>query len=115
MHLQEKAIKRKDSEAFDVSDLNFHNSIVEGSQNDILSTVYNAFSNLMLKSRRRTNKIAGVAQESLEDHQKLSLAIKSDNRNLAHQAMFTNIDKIEGNMNRILCRQKKFPSKSKAG
>lgn len=98
---QKKAIEMKDLELFNVTDLDFHNAVVKGSQNAILVSVYNAFSNLMLESRRRTNKIPGVAEESLKDHQKIFLAIKSGNGKLAHRDMFTHIDKIEQNMKKI--------------
>lgn len=101
LHEQNKAIKMKNLEAFNVADLDFHNTVVKGSQNDILAAVYDAFSNLMLESRRRTNKIPGVAEKSLKDHQKIFLAIKSGNRKLAHRNMFTHIDKIEQNMKKI--------------
>ena len=98
---QKRAIKSKDLEFFNVADLDFHNAIVKGSQNDILTAVYNAFSNLMLESRRRTNKIPGVAEGSLKDHQEIFSAIKSGNGKLAHRSMFTHIDKIEQNMKKV--------------
>ena len=71
LYRQKKAIKMKELGLFNVADLDFHNAVVKGSQSDILAAVYNAFSNLMLESRRRTNKIPGVAEESLKDHQKI--------------------------------------------
>lgn len=101
LHRQEKAIEMQDLELFNTGDLNFHNAVVKGSQNDILVAVYNALSNLMLESRRRTNQIPGVAEESLKDHQDIFLAIKSGNEKLAHRSMLTHIDKTEHNMKKI--------------
>ncbi len=98
---QKKAIKVKDSETFSVADLDFHNAVVKGSENDILVAVYYAFSNLMMESRRRTNKIPGVAEEGLKDHQKIFSAIKSGNGKLAHRYMFIHIEGIEENMKKI--------------
>ena len=86
---------------FNVADLDFHNSVVKGSQNDILGAFYDALSNLMLESRRRTNKIPGVAKGSLEDHQRIFLAIKSGNRDLAHRTMFTHIEEVGQNMKKM--------------
>lgn len=115
LHLQKKAIKTKNSEIFNVTDLDFHNAVVKGSQNDILTAVYSALSNLMLESRRRTNKIPGVAEESLKDHQKIFLAIKSGNGKLAHHDMFTHIDKTEQNMKKIFIPLEKASFSSGGG
>ena len=92
---QKEAIRTGDLDFFNVADLDFHNAIVKGSQNAVLTAVYNAFSNLMLESRRRTNRIPGLAEESLKDHQKVYLAIKSGNKKLAHSSVFIHIDKAE--------------------
>ena len=115
LHQQKKAIKTKNSELFNVADLDFHNAVVKGSQNDILTAVYSALSNLMLESRRRTNKIPGVAEESLKDHQKIFLAIKSGNGKLAHHDMFTHIDKTEQNMKKIFIPLEKASFSSGGG
>ena len=56
---QEKAIRTKDLELFNVADMDFHSAVVKGSQNDILAAVYDAFYNLMLETRR-TNKSLGA-------------------------------------------------------
>jgi len=101
LHQQNKAIKMKNLEAFNVADLDFHNAVVKGSKNDILIVVYNALSNLMLESRRKTNEIPGVAEGSLKDHQKIFLAIKSGNGKLAHHNMFTHIEETGQNMKKV--------------
>jgi len=98
---QKEAIQIQDLEVFNITDLDFHNAVVKASQNDILVAVYNALSNLMLESRRKTNQLPGVAGESLEDHQNVFLAIKSSNEKLAHHSMFIHIDKIGQNIKKI--------------
>lgn len=105
LYRQKEAIKAKDLELFNIADLDFHDPIVKGSQNDILVAVYNALSNLMLESRRRTNKIPGVAEESLKDHQNIFLAIKSGNEKLAFHSMVIHLDKTEQNMKKILIKE----------
>ena len=98
---QKEAIQMQDLEGFNTSDLDFHYAVVKASQNDILVAVYNALSNLMLESRRKTNQLPGVAEGSLKDHQNVFLAIKSGNEKLAHRTMFIHIDKTEQNIKKI--------------
>ena len=74
---------------------------VRGCKNSILEAVYNAFSNLMLKSRQRTNQIPGVAESSLKDHQEIFLAVKSGNAKQAYRYMLIHMNKTERNMKMI--------------
>lgn len=85
-------------EVFNTTDLDFYYAVVKASQNNILVVVYNALSNLMLESRRKTTQIPGVAEENLKGHQSVFLAIKLSNEKLAHRSMFIHIDTTEQNI-----------------
>lgn len=99
--VQRQAIQKKDIEDFSRADLDFHSRIIKGCKNNILETIYNSFSSLMLQSRRKTNELPGVAEENLKDHQDIFWAIKSRNAREAHHFMVTHINKTEQNMRKI--------------
>lgn len=98
---QKEAIQKQDVEVFNIADLDFHYAVVKASQNDILVATYNALSNLMLESIRKTNQLPGAAKESLKHHQNIFLAIKSGNEKLAYRSIFIHIDKIEQDIKKI--------------
>lgn len=98
---QRQAIKMGDLELFNSADLDFHNGLVKGCKNSILEAVYNALSNLMLKSRQKTNQIPGVAERSLKDHQDIFLAVRSGNAKKAYRCMLVHMNKTEQNIKKI--------------
>ncbi len=99
---QKEAIQIQDLELYNAGDLDFHYAVVKASQNEILAAVYDAFSDLMLESRRKTNEIPGVAEDSLKDHRNVFLAIKRGNGKSAQSSMFAHIAKTEQNIKKIL-------------
>ena len=102
---QERALASGDLELFSIGDLLFHEALVKASQNHILENLYVALSKLMLESRRMTNRLPGVAEESLKAHQEIFLAVRGRDEELAHLAMTKHIDSATVNMRRLISQE----------
>ncbi|MBE0477732.1 FadR family transcriptional regulator, partial [Candidatus Aerophobetes bacterium] len=93
LKLQEKAITNKDIEAFNQSDLDFHQAIVNATGNEILIALHKGLTDLMLESRRKTNQLPGVTEVSLNHHKDIFRAIKKGSEEKVQQAIFYHLDK----------------------
>lgn len=101
LQLQEKALAKKDIEAFNRSDLDFHQTIVDTTKNEILVALYKALTDLMLESRRKTNLLPGAAKRSLKQHRDIFCAIKNGSEKKIQETILYHLDRTRRNFEKI--------------
>jgi len=101
LRTQREALLKNDIENFDKSDLNFHQAIVHATGNNILIALYNALTDLMLESRRRTNHLPGVARRAFKEHKDIFLAIKSGSKDKIEKAVVYHLNRTAENFKKI--------------
>lgn len=92
----EKAHRHADEpDVLDETDARFHVAVAEASRNLVLVRVMFALLDLLATSRRETLDIAGRAQLSLDEHERIIEEIEGRNPEAAREAMLAHLISVE--------------------
>ncbi|MBC7190345.1 FadR family transcriptional regulator [Candidatus Aerophobetes bacterium] len=92
---QKEAMEKNDIETFNRSDLEFHQVMVDATNNEILVAIYKALTDLMLESRRRTNQIPGILPKVVEEHEEIFNAIKKRSEKNIREAILKHMNNTQ--------------------
>jgi GntR family transcriptional repressor for pyruvate dehydrogenase complex len=90
-----------DGEDYFTADLAFHAHIAEASANEVMQSVLQGISDLMLESRRQTMRIPGSAQRASHFHMLIALAIEQRNPGLARETMKLHLKDVREDLQRV--------------
>jgi GntR family transcriptional regulator, transcriptional repressor for pyruvate dehydrogenase complex len=99
--LQNSQATMHDAELFLLADLEMHALIARISRNPILIRFMESIHTLGLASRRRTGRLTGVAQQSINDHRRIVEALKARDPQAACHAMLSHLAKVEEKLKQI--------------
>ncbi|MBW7459863.1 FCD domain-containing protein, partial [Paenibacillus sepulcri] len=88
-------------EDYFTADLAFHAHIAEASSNEVMQSVMQGISDLMLESRRQTMRIPGSAQRASHFHMLIALAIEQRNPALARDTMKLHLKDVREDLQRV--------------
>jgi GntR family transcriptional repressor for pyruvate dehydrogenase complex len=91
----ESAAAVADEEAFMRADLELHSLIARAASNSILWHVIGSISGMGIASRRRTNPLPGLREQSAEDHRAIVAAIEARDPSAAAAAMLRHLENIQ--------------------
>jgi GntR family transcriptional repressor for pyruvate dehydrogenase complex len=77
------------------ADEQLHKTITQAARNPIMSRVIDSISRLLLVSRSRTVEIAGVREQTVEDHRAIIAALKRRDPEAAQEAMLQHLNNVE--------------------
>jgi GntR family transcriptional repressor for pyruvate dehydrogenase complex len=84
-----------DDDAFMRADLELHGLIARAASNSILSRVIESVGGLGVASRRRTNTLPGMRQQSTADHEEIVAALEARDAARAAAAMLRHLENVE--------------------
>lgn len=84
-----------DEEAFMRADLELHALIARAASNSILWHVIGSISGMGIASRRRTNPLPGLREQSAEDHRAIVTAIEAHDPGAAATAMLQHLENVQ--------------------
>jgi len=93
MHESAEAVH--DEEAFMRIDLELHGLIARAASNSILWHVIGSISGMGLASRRRTNPLPGLREQSVEDHRAIVAALEAHDPEAAAAAMLRHLENVQ--------------------
>jgi len=91
----ESAATVDDEEAFMRADLELHSLIARAASNSILWHVIGSISGMGIASRRRTNPLPGLREQSAEDHREIVAAIEARDPGAAAAAMLQHLENVQ--------------------
>jgi DNA-binding FadR family transcriptional regulator len=91
----ESAATVEDEEAFMRADLELHSLIARAASNSILWHVIGSISGMGIASRRRTNPLPGLREQSAEDHREIVAAIEARDPAAAAAAMLRHLENVQ--------------------
>jgi GntR family transcriptional regulator, transcriptional repressor for pyruvate dehydrogenase complex len=91
----EAAAAVADEEAFMRADLELHGLIARAASNSILWHVIGSISGMGIASRRRTNPLPGLREQSAEDHRAIVAAIEARDPGAAAAAMLRHLENVQ--------------------
>jgi DNA-binding FadR family transcriptional regulator len=91
----ESAATVDDEEAFMQADLELHSLIARAASNSILWHVIGSISGMGVASRRRTNPLPGLREQSVEDHRALVAALEARDPDAAAAAMLRHLENVQ--------------------
>jgi DNA-binding FadR family transcriptional regulator len=91
----ESAATVDDEEAFMQADLELHSLIARAASNSILWHVIGSISGMGIASRRRTNPLPGLREQSAEDHREIVAAIEARDPGAAAAAMLRHLENVQ--------------------
>jgi len=91
----ESAATVEDEEAFMRADLELHSLIARAASNSILWHVIGSISGMGIASRRRTNPLPGLREQSAEDHREIVDAIEARDPAAAAAAMLRHLENVQ--------------------
>jgi GntR family transcriptional repressor for pyruvate dehydrogenase complex len=77
------------------ADEQLHKTITNAARNPIMSRVIDSISRLLMVSRSRTVEIAGVREQTVEDHRAIVAALKKRDSAAAQDAMLQHLNNVE--------------------
>jgi DNA-binding FadR family transcriptional regulator len=77
------------------ADEQLHKTIIKAARNPIMSRVIDSISRLLMVSRSRTVEIAGVREQTVEDHRAIVTALKRRDPEAAREAMLQHLNNVE--------------------
>lgn len=77
------------------ADEQLHKTIIKAARNPIMSRVIDSISRLLMVSRSRTVEIAGVREQTVEDHRAIVAALKRRDPEAAREAMLQHLNNVE--------------------
>jgi GntR family transcriptional regulator, transcriptional repressor for pyruvate dehydrogenase complex len=92
--VRESAAAVADEEAFMRADLELHGLIARAASNSILWHVIGSISGMGVASRRRTNPLPGLREQSAEDHRAIVAALEARDPEAAAAAMLRHLDNV---------------------
>jgi GntR family transcriptional regulator, transcriptional repressor for pyruvate dehydrogenase complex len=84
-----------DEDAFMRADLELHGLIARAASNSILWHVIGSISGMGIASRRRTNPLPGLREQSAEDHGAIVAAIEARDPDAAASAMLRHLENVQ--------------------
>ena len=84
-----------DDDAFMRADLELHRLIARAASNSILSRVIESIGGMGVASRRRTNSLPGVQEQTVEDHRAIVAALEARDPPAAAAAMLHHLENVE--------------------
>jgi GntR family transcriptional repressor for pyruvate dehydrogenase complex len=84
-----------DDEAFMRADLQLHGLIAQAASNSILSRVIESIGGMGVASRRRTNSLPGVQEQTVDDHRAIVAALEARDPPAAAAAMLHHLENVE--------------------
>jgi GntR family transcriptional repressor for pyruvate dehydrogenase complex len=84
-----------DEDAFMHADLELHGLIARAASNSILWHVIGSISGMGIASRRRTNPLPGLREQSAEDHREIVAAIEARDPGAAAAAMLRHLENVQ--------------------
>jgi GntR family transcriptional repressor for pyruvate dehydrogenase complex len=93
--VQDSATAVGDDDAFMRADLELHGLIARAAANSILSRVIESIGGMGVASRRRTNSLAGVQEQTVEDHRAIVAALEARDPPGAAEAMLRHLENVE--------------------
>jgi GntR family transcriptional repressor for pyruvate dehydrogenase complex len=84
-----------DDEAFMRADLELHGLIARAASNSILARVIESIGGLGVASRRRTNTLPGMREQTLADHEPIVAALEGRDPKRAAAAMLRHLENVE--------------------
>jgi GntR family transcriptional repressor for pyruvate dehydrogenase complex len=84
-----------DEEAFMRIDLDLHGLIARAASNSILWHVIGSISGMGLASRRRTNPLRALREQSVEDHRAIVAALEARDPEAARAAMLRHLENVQ--------------------
>ncbi len=84
-----------DEEAFMRADLELHGLIARAASNSILWHVIGSISGMGIASRRRTNPLPGLREQSAEDHRAIVAALQERDGEAAAEAMLRHLENVQ--------------------
>jgi GntR family transcriptional repressor for pyruvate dehydrogenase complex len=93
--LRDSAEAVQDEEAFMRIDLELHGLIARAASNSILWHVIGSISGMGLASRRRTNPLPGLREQSVEDHRAIVAALEARDPDAAAAAMLRHLENVQ--------------------
>jgi DNA-binding FadR family transcriptional regulator len=93
MHDSAEAVP--DEDAFMRIDLELHGLIARAASNSVLWHVIGSISGMGLASRRRTNPLPGLREQSVEDHREIVAALEARDPEAAAAAMLRHIENVQ--------------------
>jgi GntR family transcriptional repressor for pyruvate dehydrogenase complex len=91
----ESAATVEDEDAFMRADLELHSLIARAASNSILWHVIGSISGMGIASRRRTNPLPGLREQSAEDHREIVDAIEARDPAAAAAAMLRHLENVQ--------------------
>jgi GntR family transcriptional regulator, transcriptional repressor for pyruvate dehydrogenase complex len=85
-----------DEDAFMRIDLQLHGLIARAASNSILWHVIGSISGMGIASRRRTNPLPGLREQSVEDHRAIVAALEARDPEAAAAAMLRHLENVQG-------------------
>jgi GntR family transcriptional repressor for pyruvate dehydrogenase complex len=96
--IKESAAKMIDNlakeEDYFEADISFHDHVAEACSNEVMAEVMKGISDLLLESRRNTNRIPGSSQRAAHFHMLIALAIEQRNATLAKEMMHAHLEDV---------------------
>jgi GntR family transcriptional repressor for pyruvate dehydrogenase complex len=84
-----------DEDAFMRADLELHGLIARAASNSILWHVIGSISGMGIASRRRTNPLPGLREQSAEDHRAIVAALEARDPDAAATAMLRHLENVQ--------------------
>jgi GntR family transcriptional repressor for pyruvate dehydrogenase complex len=84
-----------DDDAFMRADLQLHGLIARAASNSILSRVIESIGGMGVASRRRTNSLPGLQEQTVEDHRAIVAAVEARDPPTAAAAMLRHLENVE--------------------
>ncbi len=84
-----------DEEAFMRADLELHGLIARAASNSVLWHVIGSISGMGIASRRRTNPLPGLREQSAEDHRAIVAALEARDPEAAAEAMLRHLENVQ--------------------
>ncbi len=91
-----------DTEAFLLADIELHTLIAQIADNPIMLRFMESIHQMGLASRRRTGRLDGVIQQSIDDHRHIVEALKARDPQAAREAMLHHLENVEKKLRIVL-------------
>ncbi len=84
-----------DYEAYLQADLDLHEIIVIAARNPLLQRFMSSLRSLGKANRKRTATLPGVVEQTIQDHQSITQALREHQPEAAHRAMLVHLEHVE--------------------